>query len=62
MSDENRPGRPGQQDEAGDEVEAHGHGGKHAANAEPADEADDADDFEAHSHGGKHADKMDKFA
>ena len=56
MSDENRP------HEHDDEVEAHGHGGKHAANAEPAEEADDADDFEAHSHGGKHADKMDKFA
>jgi hypothetical protein len=57
MSDENRPGRPGQQDEA--EVEAHGHGHKIAASDEPADEAEGSDEVEAHGHGHKFTDKMD---
>ena len=51
MSDEQRPGRPGQQDET--EVEAHHHGHKMGANAELGDEAEGGDEVEAHHHGHK---------
>jgi hypothetical protein len=49
MSDDQRPGRPGQQEEATDEVEAH-KSPKKAANIEAGDEAESSDenDFEAH--------------
>jgi hypothetical protein len=49
MSDDQRPGRPGQQDEATDEVEAH-KSPKKAANIEAGDEAESSveNDFEAH--------------
>jgi len=52
MSDEQE--RPGQTEEAGDEVEGHRHGHKMAANAEATDEMDAGDDeVEAHRHGHK---------
>jgi hypothetical protein len=43
--------KKGAAEEPDDEVEAHGHGGKKAANVEPGDEAESSstdDDFEAH--------------
>jgi len=55
MSDETQ--RPHSHEEAGDEVEGHGHH-KHAANAEASDEATERDDDEVEAHGhhklGKH--------
>lgn len=62
MSDDQRPGRPGSQEEPKDEVEAHGHHGhKFGANAEATDEveAEDGDEVEAHRHINKLADKLD---
>ena len=47
MSDETE--RPGQHEEAGDEVEAHGHH-KLGANAEATDENENDDEVEAHGH------------
>ena len=47
MSDDQRPGRPGEHDEPKDEVVAHhGHGGRISANDEPGNEGDD--EVEAH--------------
>ncbi len=56
MSDDTqRPARPAQHEEAGDEVEGHSHH-KHAANDEAGDETERDDEVEAHTHHklGKH--------
>jgi len=49
MSDDQRPARPAQQDETGDEVEAHGHH-KLGENDEAGDETENDDEVEAHGH------------
>ena len=48
MSDDQRPARPAQQDETGDEVEAHKH--HLEANDEAGDETESGDEVEAHGH------------
>jgi hypothetical protein len=49
MSDDQRPARPAQHEEAGDEVEGHKH--HFAGNDEPrSDEKESDDEVEAHSH------------
>jgi len=48
MSDDQRPARPAQHEEAGDEVEAHS--AKPAANDEAGDETESEVEVEAHSH------------
>jgi hypothetical protein len=51
MTDEGRSDRPHQNEEAGDEVEAHKAGiPRTGENIEAADEADSADEVEAHGH------------
>lgn len=57
MSDENRPSKPGQHDEAGDEVEAH-HGHRPGASVESDDEVGGDDEVEAHHHGARPGDKV----
>jgi hypothetical protein len=48
VSDYQRPARPAQHEEAGDEVEAHKH--TLAENGEASDETENDDEVEAHRH------------
>jgi hypothetical protein len=52
MSDEGKVARPAEHEEPQDEVEAHRHKSKFAANVE-ADTEDEGDEVEAHRHKGK---------